>query len=247
MTARSRHAGPLLSALCIAATVVTVGCSHEPGADTTAQAAHDAARAAAGATTRAATVGLASVAPRETLTVEERARRLSEYGVIVNLDDGTAADSGSFLVAELRDTTRTLADLGFVPAAVLLDTATRLEAYGDSAAPIRMRLGSTHAADSASREASACTVAIPAHVRPPDGLPRPWRLVLAPGAAEVVPVSAWRRSADANADRALALRLAAELELTAAERNRQALQDPAFATVPARVRIAHRFEIADRE
>lgn len=189
-----------------------------------------------------------SAAPsRDTVSSAELAARMAAYGVLLNLRQDAAGDTGSFYFVEPRDSSRLLRELGFVRAAALLDSGTRLESHGDSAPAAQLRIGSRRVVDSALRVADPCTMEIPVPLRRDVAGDAPWVLALAPGAARVVPARVWRATTDTMADRATALRLAERLRLDPAEAERATWHDSLLADAPYVVKGVQHFTLDGTE
>ena len=154
-------------------------------------------------------------------------------------------DTAYFYFVDVRDTGRSMRDLGFFPAAALLDTASRFQAHGDSAAAAAFAISDVQPPDSALRVlVDGCIAGVPAPLRP--AMRARWRLGLAPGAASLVPLAEWATSGLSRADTAAAIALGERLPLAPDDSTFPALQrDTTLARIPHTVRRLHRFALDD--
>jgi hypothetical protein len=126
----------------------------------------------------------------------EFAQDTAGYGLVLA---GPSDSVASYYFVTLLDSSTSLPALGFVRASSLLAKTTELEPFADGARLPRVRAPSPSVVDSALRARDdGCVLEVPVPVRPALPSNGSWILALAPGAAEVLPSSAWRTPSDSQ-------------------------------------------------
>ncbi|HEX2779283.1 MAG TPA: hypothetical protein VHM30_07280 [Gemmatimonadaceae bacterium] len=148
------------------------------------------------------------------LSPEEYAATLSQFGIVVMERErpgaGAFVDTGSFYFVGLLDSTRSLAELGFVRAGSLLDTSSRLVGYGDHGALPGLAVSGREAVDARLRErGDGCILEVATPLASTTESDEPWQIALADGSVQA-PVARTRGGVGPSpATVAEALRLAA--------------------------------------